>query len=48
MWSKLHLKRIWKVRIVRQGRRINMLNYILAVKLFGVKHPDNYLSRYAY
>lgn len=48
IWSKSHLKRVWKERLVSQGKRMNILNYILAVKLFGVKHPDNYLSRYAY
>ena len=48
IWSKSHLKRVWKERLVCQGKRMNILNYILAVKLFGVKHPDNYLSRYAY
>lgn len=48
IWSKSHLKRVWKERLVCQGKRMNILNYILAVKLFGVKHPDNYLARYAY
>ena len=47
IWSKSHLKRVWKERLVCQGKRMNILNYILAVKLFGVKHPDNYLARYA-
>lgn len=47
IWSKSHLKRVWKERLVSQGKRMNILNYILSVKLFGVKHPDNYLSRYA-
>lgn len=48
IWSKSHIKRVWKERLVSQGKRMNILNYILAVKLFGVKHPDNYLARYAY
>ena len=48
IWSKSHLKRVWKERLVSQGKRMNILNYILAVKLFGVKHPDNYLARHAY
>lgn len=47
IWSKSHLKRVWKERLVSQGKRMNILNYILAVKLFGVRHPDNYLARYA-
>ena len=48
IWSKSHLKRVWKERLVSQGKRMNILNYILAVKLFGVRHPDNYLIRYAH
>ena len=48
IWSKSHLKRVWKERLVSQGKRMNILNYILAVKLFGIKHPDNYLIRYAH
>ena len=48
IWSKSHVKRVWKERLVSQGKRMNILNYILAVKLFGVKHPDQYLIRYAH
>ena len=47
IWSKSHLKRVWKERLVSQGKRMNILNYILAVKIFGVRHPDKYLARYA-
>ena len=47
IWSQSHLKRVWKERLVSQGKRMNILNYILAVKLFGVRHPDNYILRYA-
>lgn len=48
IWSKSHLKRVWKERLVSQGKRMNIINYILAVKLFGVKRPDKYLARYAF
>ena len=48
IWSKAHIKRVWKERLVSQGRRMNILNYILALKLFGIQHPDKYISRYAY
>jgi hypothetical protein len=27
---------------------MNVLNYILAVKLFGINNPDKYISRYAH
>ena len=46
IWSKSHLKRVWKERLVSQGKRMNILNYILAVKIFGVSNPDQYLERY--
>lgn len=48
IWSRSHIKAVWKNRLVSQGKRMNILNYILAVKLFGIRKPDNYLSRYAY
>ena len=47
IWSKAHIKRVWKERLVSQGRRMNILNYILAVKVFNVNHPDHYIARYA-
>ena len=47
IWSKAHIKRVWKERLVSQGKRMNILNYILAVKLFGIHNPDKYISRYA-
>lgn len=47
IWSRAHIKRVWKERLVSQGRRMNILNYILAVKVFNVSHPDNYIARYA-
>ena len=47
IWSKAHIKKIWKERLVSQGRRMNILNYILAVKLFAINNPDKYITRYA-
>lgn len=47
IWSKSHIKRVWKERLVSQGKRMNILNYILAVKVFKVNNPDNYIARYA-
>ncbi len=48
IWSKAHIKRVWKERLVSQGKRMNVLNYILAVKLFGISNPDKYISKYAH
>lgn len=47
IWSKAHIKKIWKERLVSQGKRMDILNYILAVKLFAIQTPDNYIKRYA-
>jgi len=47
IWSKAHVKRIWKERLVNQGKRMDILNYILAVKFFAIQHPDKYINRYA-
>jgi len=47
IWSKAHIKKIWKERLVSQGNRMNILNYILAVKLFAIHNPDKYIKRYA-
>ena len=46
-WSKSHIKRVWKERLVSQGKRMNILNYILAVQFFKINKPDSYLTRYA-
>lgn len=47
IWSKSHIKKVWKERLVSQGNRMNTLNYILAVKLFTINNPDKYIKRYA-
>lgn len=47
IWSKAHIKKVWKERLVSQGKRMNILNYILAVKLFAINNPDKYITRYA-
>ena len=47
IWDKAHIKRVWKDRLVSQGKRMNILNYILAVKFFDIQNPDEYLKRNA-
>ena len=47
IWDKAHIKRVWKDRLVSQGKRMNILNYILAVKFFDIQNPDDYLKRNA-
>ena len=47
IWSKAHIKKVWKERLVSQGNRMSIRNYILAIKLFAIENPDKYLSRYS-
>ena len=47
LWSRAHIKKVWKERLVSQGTRMDILNYILAVKIFSINNPDKYISRYA-
>ena len=47
IWSKTHIKRVWKDRLVSQGKRMNIRNYTLAVNFFEIQDPEEYLKRNA-
>ena len=47
IWSKAHIKRVWKERLVSQGKRMNIRNYTLAVNFFEIQDPEEYLKRNA-
>ena len=47
LWSKDHIKQVWKERLVSQGKRMNIRNYTLAVIFFEIKNPERYLKRNA-
>ena len=47
IWSKAHIKRVWKERLVSQGKRMNIRNYTLAVKFLEIRNPEEYLKRNA-
>ena len=47
IWSKAHIKRVWKERLVSQGKRMNFRNYTLAVKFLEIRNPEEYLKRNA-
>lgn len=36
-WSQAHIKRVWKERLLSQGKRLNILNSLLAVLFFNQK-----------
>lgn len=44
-WSKSKIKRIWKERLVSQGKRLNILNTLLGIIFFGIKDINKYLAR---
>ena len=47
IWSKAHIKRVWKERLVSQGKRMNIRNYTLAVNFLEIRNPEEYLKRNA-
>ena len=47
IWDKAHIKRVWKDRLVSQGKRMNIRNYSLAVNFFEIRNPEQYLKRNA-
>lgn len=47
IWDKAHIKRVWKERLVSQGKRMNIRNYTLAVNFFEIQDPEEYLKRNA-
>ena len=47
IWDKAHIKRVWKDRLVSQGKRMNIRNYTLAVNFFEIQDPEEYLKRNA-
>ena len=47
IWDKAHIKRVWKERLVSQGKRMNIRNYTLAVIFFEIQDPEEYLKRNA-
>ena len=47
IWSKAHIKRVWKERLVSQGKRMNIRNYTLGEKFFEIQNPEEYLKRNA-
>jgi len=48
VWDRSHIKKVWKERLVSQGKRMNVLNYILAVKFFSIANPSKYIAKYAH
>ena len=47
IWDIVHIKRVWKDRLVSQGKRMNIRNYSLAERFFGIQNPEEYLKRNA-
>lgn len=45
IWSKAHIKRIWRERLVSEGRRMNVLNTLLGILFFDIKDIEKYLEK---
>ena len=48
IWNKAHIKRIWKERLVSEGKRMNILNTLLGILFFNVKDINSYLQRHGH
>lgn len=48
LWSFSHIKRVWKQRLVSEGKRSYILNTLLGMMFFRIDHKeiDGYLLRY--
>lgn len=36
-WSRAHVKKVWKERLIPQGKRLNILNSLLAILIFNTQ-----------
>lgn len=45
IWSKAHIKRVWRERLVSEGKRMNIINTLLGILFFDIKDIDKYLER---
>lgn len=50
LWSYSHIKRVWKQRLVSEGRRTNILNALLGMMFFKIddQNIDQYLKIYSH
>lgn len=48
LWSPSHVKRVWKDRLVSEGKRTNILNTLLGILFFGMgsEQINKYLLNY--
>lgn len=48
LWSYAHVKRVWRKRLVPEGKRSNIMNMLLGVMFFNVKDIEGYLKKYGH
>ena len=46
LWSKAHIKRIWKNKMLSEGERLKSLNTLLGILFFDIKDIDKYLKKH--
>lgn len=44
LWSRRRIKNVWKKSLVSQGKRMNILNFILATQYFHCRNSLKYLT----
>lgn len=45
-WSRSKIKKVWKEKLLVQGKRLNILNFLLALKIFKIKKPQQYIAKW--
>lgn len=50
LWSFSHIKRVWKQRLVSEGKRSNIINTLLGILYFKIDNNeiDGYLKHYSH
>lgn len=48
IWNKAHIKRIWKQRLISQGKRLDILNTLLGIIFFQIHDIEKYLYNHAH
>lgn len=44
LWSARHIKKVWREHLVPQGKRLNILNFLLATQYFHCKNSMKFIS----
>lgn len=48
IWPQARIKKIWKKRLVSEGKRMNTLNTLLGILFFDINNIDKYLEKHVH